>query len=137
MWMYLDVFQCIYSMFQCIWKYLNLFQCILNVFTNIVIEISPSHSHYNVFAMQHPPIHLLFNIHNDSLPNMLYHYTLLLHSYWFVPIVIQSMKILYTNFYLSHLYINPHSTFHVVTDCTEHYGAQVIFINESYYNFKT
>jgi hypothetical protein len=56
-----------------------MFQCIsmcLNVFIDIVIGISASHFHCNVFAM-HTHLHILFfTLYNDSLLNMLYHYTL-------------------------------------------------------------
>jgi hypothetical protein len=130
--MYFNIFQCIYSLPQCISIYfnvfivcLNVFQYIsmylkvfqynsmyLNIFTDNIIGISLSHSIYNIFPTR-PPTHLFFTIHNDSLPNMLYHYTLLSGSHWSVPTFIQSIQTLHTNFYFSHPYITPHSTFHI------------------------
>jgi hypothetical protein len=124
-----DVFQCIYSKPQCILMYLKVFEynsMFSKLFIDIIIGISPSHSHYNVFPT-HPPTHLLFTIRN--LPNMLYHYILFSNFHWSIPTFIQFMKTLHTNFYFSHLYITPHSTFHVVTACAEHSETQVIYCN--------
>jgi hypothetical protein len=44
---YFDVIQYI-SMYLKVFEYLSMY---LNVFTNIIIGISPLHSHYNIFAM--------------------------------------------------------------------------------------
>jgi hypothetical protein len=43
----------------------------LNVFINIVIGISPSHSHCNVFAMHTHLYIFFFTLYNDSLINLL------------------------------------------------------------------
>jgi hypothetical protein len=45
------------------------------VFSDIVIGILPSHSPYNISTIRTPYI-FVFTIHNDSLPDMLYHYPL-------------------------------------------------------------
>jgi hypothetical protein len=126
--LYMNVYECIYkvfmvyfnvfiigfNVFQWVWKYLN-------VFIDIVIGISPSYVHCKDFVM----CTFAFTIHNDYLPNMLYHYNLSFHSHWFVSTFLQFMKKLYINAYFSHLYIILHSTFHVVTGCAEHSSAQV------------
>jgi hypothetical protein len=100
--------------------YFNFISMYLSVCTIIVIRISPSYSHYNAFTIHTYLYICLFTIHNNSFLNMLYHYTLFSCSHWSVPTFIQSVKILHTNSYFSHLYITPHSTFHDVTSCTEH-----------------
>jgi hypothetical protein len=41
---------------------------------------------------------------------------------------VQSIKVFHTNSYSSHLHIIPCSTFHVVTTCMEHSGAQVLLL---------
>jgi hypothetical protein len=111
--------------------YFNVFQCIsmyLNVFNYIIIEISLSHFHYNDLAMNTHLHIFFFTIYNDSLSEMLYHYTLFSRSHWFIPTFIQSLKILHTSYYFSPLYIIPQSIFHVVIGCVEHSGAQPIFL---------
>jgi hypothetical protein len=132
-WNYLTIFECIYSIFDCIWMYFeciySVFQCILvyfNVFESIwvssnIFKCIYQHCNWNItitillyyFCHAHPPIYLFFTIHNDSLPNKLYHYILFSHFHWSVPSLIQSMKILHTNSYFSHLYITPHFMFHI------------------------
>jgi hypothetical protein len=65
--MYLNVSNCIHSIFECIFSvvvYFNVFQCVekdLNVYIDIVIGISPSYSHCNVFAMC-THIHVCFSL---------------------------------------------------------------------------
>jgi hypothetical protein len=110
-WMYLlyillnlNVFECIYSIFQCISMCLKIFECIYwNCNWNFTIIFS-----LYCFFRVHPRTHLLFTIHNDYLPSMLYHYTLFSHFHWFVSTFIQSMKKLHINPYFSCLYITPH-----------------------------
>jgi hypothetical protein len=53
--MYFNVFLCTHNTFQCI---ISIFECVygifivyFNVFIDIIIGISPSHSHYNIFAI--------------------------------------------------------------------------------------
>jgi hypothetical protein len=53
-WMHLNILECIHSIFQCISIYLKVFEYLsvyLNVFIDIIIGISPSHFHCNVFAI--------------------------------------------------------------------------------------
>jgi hypothetical protein len=60
-WIYLDIFECTYSIFM---VYFNIFQCVwkyLNVFIDIIIGISPSYSHCNVFTMC-THIHICFSL---------------------------------------------------------------------------
>ena len=61
-----------------------------------------------------------------------FQHALLLHSFlafpWLVLFLIQSMKILYTIFMPIHHPTFSHSIFHVVTDCAEHNGAQVLIL---------
>jgi hypothetical protein len=112
-----------------------MFQCIsmcLNVFLDIVIGISPSHSHCNIFAM-HTHLHFLFILHNDSLPNMLYHYIFifpfpLISSNFHTIYEKNSYQFLLFTFIHHHTFHVPHSTFHVVTGCAEHSKAQVCCI---------
>jgi hypothetical protein len=93
----------------------------LNVFINIIIGISPSHSHCNVFAM-HTHLHIFFStLYNDSLPNMLYHYI----PFFPFPLIHSNFHTIYPYF---HVYTSPqipHSALHVITNCAEHSGAQV------------
>jgi hypothetical protein len=69
---YLNIFECTYSIFVVCFNVsiiyfnafivcFNVFQC-LNVFINIVIEILPSHSHCNFFAM-HTHLHIFFSFY--------------------------------------------------------------------------
>jgi hypothetical protein len=118
LWYICGIFQCVYNVFWCI---CSMFQCIsmcLNVFYWHCNWISPSHSHCNIFTMQ-KPTHLFFTLYNDSLPNMLYHYI----PFFLFPLIHSNFHTIYP--YFSHLYITPHSTFHVVIGCIEHSGAQV------------
>jgi hypothetical protein len=127
---YFNVFECSYSIFVVYFNvsiiYFNAFivcsmyLVCLNVFIYIVIGISPSHSHYNFFAM-YTYLHIFFTLYNGSLPNMLYHY---IHFYPF-PLICSNFHTIYP--YFSHLCIIPHSTSHVVTGCAEHSRAQVFF----------
>jgi hypothetical protein len=107
---YSNVFIVYLNVFQCVWKFLN-------VFISIVIGISPSHPHCNVFAMR-THIYICFSL--STMTTFLTCYTTTLFSP--IPIdlsstFIQSMKKLHINPYFSRLYITPHSTFHVVTGC--------------------
>jgi hypothetical protein len=123
-WMYIKyicgIFHCVYIIFQCIYK---MFQCIsmcLNVFLDIVIGISPSHSHCNIFAMH--ILHIFFSLYTMTPFPTCYTTTLLFfHSRWSIQTFIQSILTfhVYTSFHI------PHSTFYVVTGCAEHSGAQV------------
>jgi hypothetical protein len=129
-WMYLQyvygVFQCVYNILQCIYR---MFQCIsmcLNVFNNIVIGISPSHSHCNVFSM-HIHLHIFFSFytmipfqHAISLQSLFFHWNT-------TPTFILSMKN-YTSILTFYVYTSPNiprSTFQV-TSCMQHSGTQVI-----------
>jgi hypothetical protein len=107
--------------------YFYVFTIYFNVFTNIVVGIWPSHFHYNVSTMCSHLYNFLFPIHNDFLPNMLYHYPILSHSHWSILTFTKFMKILHTNFYSSHLYIIQQFTFHVATSCAEHNRAQILY----------
>jgi hypothetical protein len=125
-WVYLNVFECIYSIFM---VYLNVFKCIynmfqcismcLNVFIDIVIGILPSHFHCNVFAI-HTHLHIFF------LPS---YYAIPLHFFFPFSLIRSNFHTIHEKNYISiltsHLYITPHFTFHVVTGCVEHSGAQV------------
>jgi hypothetical protein len=122
------VFECIYGVFECIYSIFmvyfnvfiicfNVFQCIkknLNVFINIVIGISPLHSHCNVITM-HTHIRICFSL--STMITFLTCYTTTFFSPIFIDLFqfIQFMKRLHINLYFSRLYITPHSIFHVVT----------------------
>jgi hypothetical protein len=96
--MHFNVFECIYR--HCNW-------------------ISPSHSHCSVFAM-HTHLHICFSLYTMTPFPTCYTTTFLFfHAHWPIPTFIQSILTF-------HVYtITPHSTFHVVTGCAEHSGAQV------------
>jgi hypothetical protein len=116
--MYLKVFEVCLNVFECIYG-------VLNVVTNIVIRISPSHSHYKVFAMC-THLYICFSLSiMTPFSNMLYHYPLFSHFHWSIPTFIQSIKILHINSYFSCLYITSHSTFLVVRSIAE---PKLIFI---------
>jgi hypothetical protein len=80
---YLNIFECIYSIFMvcfnlfiicfnvfwCIWKYLN-------VFIDIIIGISPSYSHKNIFAMR-THVHICFLL--STMTTFLICYTTIFH----------------------------------------------------------
>jgi hypothetical protein len=104
---------------------------------NTVIGILPSHSHCNVFAMHMytylNAMYMYFNVliylhfftlYNDSLPNILYHYIL----FFPFPLIRSNFHTMYP--YFSRSYITPHSTFHIVTSCVEHSGAQVYIFSK-------
>jgi hypothetical protein len=122
-----SIFMVCFDVFQCFSMYLKVFECTsmyLNEFANIIIRILPSHSHYNVFAML---IHLhicFFTIYNDPLPNMIYHYTLSL-----ISIDPFQLYTIYENITYQFLLFKSihHPTFHVVTGCANHSGAQVSY----------
>jgi hypothetical protein len=116
--MRLKVFECI--CWHCNWNFTIMFSFVT------FLPCAPM----KTLAFHYPRTHLLFTTHNDYLPNMLYHYTPFSHSHWFVSTFIQSVKKLHINPYFSHLYIIPHSTFHVVIGWTKHSRAQVQY----YYN---
>jgi hypothetical protein len=120
----MNVFKCIHSIFEYIWMYLNVcivylwyismyfnvFQCIwkyLNVFINIVIGVSPSYSHCNVFAMR-TYIHIYFSL--STMTTFLACYTTILFS----PISIDLFQLSYNlwkNYiiiFTFHIYITPH-----------------------------
>jgi hypothetical protein len=137
-------------MFQCIWKYLSIFEhnyyifeCIddifqmyfifiysifmvyFNVFTDIVIVISLSHFHCNVFVMH---AHLQFCF---SLSTMTSFPTCFTNTLFF-PVSIDPFqfscnlwKKLCKNSCFPHLFITPHSTFNIVFGCTEYCKAQI------------
>jgi hypothetical protein len=132
----MDVFECIYTIFMVyfnvfivcfnvfhyVWKYLS-------IFIDIVIGISPSYSHCNVFAI-HTHLHICISL--STLTTFLTCYT----STLFSPISIDLFQLSYNLCYISiltfHVYTSPHiphPTFHVITGCAEHSGAQVNFFN--------
>jgi hypothetical protein len=128
---YLNIFQCIYSIFMvylniCI-VYLNVFECTysisvvyfnvsiiclnafivcFNVFIDIVIGILPSHFDCNVFAM-HTHLHVFFHS-RQSLPSQ---HAIPLHSFFTFPLICSNFHTIYP--YCLHLYITPHSTFYI------------------------
>jgi hypothetical protein len=114
----------------------NLFQCIsmcLNVFIDIVIGISPLHSHRNVFAM-HTHLQIFFSVYTMTPFPTCYTTIIFFPFHWSIPTFIQSIKKLHINPYFSHLYITPHSTFHIphstfhiITNCVEHSELKYIF----------
>jgi hypothetical protein len=111
--MYLNVFIIYFNVFQCISMYLKVFKCLsmyLNVFINIIIRISPSHFHYNGFAMC-THLYIYFSLSTMTPFLTCFTTTLYFMFHWSFWTFIQSMKILHTNFYFSCLYITPHSTF--------------------------
>jgi hypothetical protein len=121
---YFNVFIICFNVFQCIKKNLN-------VFINIVIGISPLHSHCNVITM-HTHIRICFSL--STMITFLTCYTTTFFSPIFIDLFqfIQFMKRLHINLYFSRLYITPHSIFHVVTSWAEHSRAQVIFKENCY-----
>jgi hypothetical protein len=92
-----------------------MFQCIsmcFNVFIDIVIGISPSHSHCNVFAMACTSTYtFFFTLHNDSLPNMLYYYTL----FFPFPLICSNLHTIYEKITCQYLFFTSthHPTFQV------------------------
>jgi hypothetical protein len=101
---YLKVFQCIYSMFQCI-------SMCLNVFINIVIGISPSHFHCNVFAM-HTHLHIFFHfIH--WLPSL---HAIQLHFFFPFSLIRSSFHTIYekVTYQSLHFTFIHHPTFHIL-----------------------
>jgi hypothetical protein len=99
-----NVFQCVYNIFQCIY---STFQCIsmcLNVFINIVIGISPSYSHYNIFAMH--TTYTFFKYFIQWLPSQ---HAIPLHSFFSIPIdpfqLSYNLSLLFTSIH--------HLTFHI------------------------
>jgi hypothetical protein len=103
----------------------NVFQFIsmcLNVFIDIVIGISPLHSHCNVFAM-HTRQYISFLLYTMTPFSTCYTTTFFFfHSRWSVPTFKQSI-ITFNVFTSLHIL---HSTFQVVTGCTEHSKVQII-----------
>jgi hypothetical protein len=118
---YLNVFECNYNIFVVYFNVsiiyinafiicFNVFHCIsmcLNVFINIVIGISPLHSHCNVFVM-HTHLQIIFSLYTMTPFPTCYTITFL-----FFPFLL-----IHSNFhtiypYFSHLYITPHSIFHI------------------------
>jgi hypothetical protein len=143
--MYLNVFECIYSILMVHFNVFiihlnafivcfNVFHCIsmcLNVFNDIVIGILPSHSHCNVFTM-HTHLHIFFPLYTMTPFLACYTTTLFFfHSHWFVPTFIQSMKKLHIIHHPT--FLVPHATFHVITVCAEHSGAQVFILEFNFY----
>jgi hypothetical protein len=119
------VFQCAYNIFQCIY---SMFQCIsmcLNVFINTVIEF---HHHFLIVTFL-PCIHIYFSLYTMASSPTCYTSTFLFsHSGWSIPTFIQSILTF-------HVHTSPpHSTFYVVTSCTEHSGAQVIYWAKKFIN---
>jgi hypothetical protein len=114
------------KVFECIQMYLNVFIVYVN-------GISPSHSHYNVFTI-HTHLHIFFSLYRKTPFPTCYTTTFFFsHSHWSIPtsIMIQSMKKLHINPYFPRLYITPHSTFYVITGCTEHSRVQVILFHKA------
>jgi hypothetical protein len=103
-------FQCAYNMFQCIYR---MFQCIsmyLDVFIDIVIGISPSRSHCNVFAMR---THIYIFFHSTQwLPSQ---HAIPLHFFFPFPLTRSIFHTTYEKFtYQSLLFMFIHySTFHI------------------------
>jgi hypothetical protein len=124
--MYLNIFECIYGVLQCICNILqciyNTFQCIYSMFQfismwfkvimDIVIEI-----HYHILIVTflpwhaHPPTHFIFTLHNNSLTNMLYHYTFFIPF----PLICSNFHTIYEKIkYQSLLFTSTHHpTFHI------------------------
>jgi hypothetical protein len=109
-----NVFEWIYSIFECIYS----------IFIDIVFRISSSYSYCIIFSI-FTHLHIFFLL--TTMTTFLYYYILFSHFHWFVSTFIQFIKKLHINPYFSRLYITPHSTFHVVTSCVEHSGAQEYF----------
>jgi hypothetical protein len=125
-----------------VWLHIELYKIsmCLNVFINIVIGILPSYSHCNTFAM-HTYLHIFFHS-TQWLPSQ---HVILLHYFFSIPIdpfqLSYNQWKNYISILTSRLYITPHSTFHiphsmssphiprstfhVITSCVEHSGAQV------------
>jgi hypothetical protein len=75
-----------------------------NVFIDIVIGISPSHSHCNVFAM-HTDLHIFFSLYiMTPFPTCYTTTFLFFHSRWSIPTFIQSILTfhVYTSLYIPH-----------------------------------
>jgi hypothetical protein len=99
-----NTFKCIYSVFQFIYN-------VFNVFTDIVIVISPPHSHFNVYAMC-TYLHICFSL------SMMIPFPTCFTSILFFPFpLVRSnfhLKVLYFNSYSSRLYVIPHSTLSLI-----------------------
>jgi hypothetical protein len=130
------VFECTYSIFMVYFNAFivcfNVFHYIsmsLNVFVDIVINISPSHSHCNAFAM-YTHLHNFFNSiqwlpSQHAIPLHFFFF----HSHWPVHTIYEKItyqSLLFTSIHHPTFQV-PHSTFHVVIGCAEHNGVQVIF----------
>jgi hypothetical protein len=92
--MYFNVFECIYQHYN--WSFTITF------------------SLYS-FCHAHPPTHFFFTLHNDSLSNILYHYTLLFPF----PLIHFSFhtiyeKITYQSSFFTFIH---HPTFHIPCHC--------------------
>jgi hypothetical protein len=107
---YMNVFQCIYNIFMvyfnvfivdfnvflCVWKYLN-------VFINIVIGISPSYFHSNVFAMC-TLVHIHFSL--STMTTFLTCYTTTFFSS--IPIDLFQLSYNLWKYYISILTFSQH-----------------------------
>jgi hypothetical protein len=130
---YLNVFECMYNIFVVYFNvpiiYFNAFIVCINVFQCVWMYllyqhcnwISRSLSHCNIVAM-HTHLHSFFSLYTmTSFPTCYTTRFLFSISFWSIPTFIQSILTF-------HIYTSPHiphSTFYVVTGCTEHSGAQV------------
>jgi hypothetical protein len=107
------------NVFQCVWMYLSILY--LEFYHHILIV---------TFLPCTPTYSFFFILHNDFLPNMLYHHIIIFPF----PLIRSNFHTIYekiTYQSLLHVYTSPHiphSTFHIVTSGVEHSGAQISFI---------
>jgi hypothetical protein len=99
---YFNVFIVYFNVFKCIRKYLN-------IFIDIIIGISPSYFHCNIFTM-HIHVHICFS--PSTMTTFLTYYTTILFS----PIPIDLFK-LSCNFWNNYISI---FTFHIYTSSYIH-----------------
>jgi hypothetical protein len=149
---YLNIFQCTYSiyiygilecmhsLFECAYSIFvvyfnvsiiyfnafivcfNVFQCVWMYFIDIVIEF-----HHYILIVTFLPCTPTYTFVFHSIQWLPSQHAIPLHFVFSMPIPTFIQSIL-----TFHVYTSPyisHSTFHVVTGCAEHSGAQVVFVH--------